>query len=1224
MAAGGTKWRTIRIGAVLFTMLIQVINGYEDIYTISQHSPKSVVQNLPLGAVLQTSNIEDIVFRIEPSVTFEEEDLTPEDVVGDVEEENLVRVARSADPDRQSRSIHVDDAPVANNEIDDHIELHNKRKYYEIRPTKSLVYNSDEEDIIMSSDGFGDRLDFKFPGEGKRVPAARALTLPGPRIRPTAVQPIFATPNPNLNQARQNTEIQNIITGIVKLLNGNVNVQANSQLLNGRPGRPMASRINNRGPPRISDLPPLPEFDPPVTPPIHVYHPTKTPPPYPFDRPPHHGVNLPDQIVPPMTHRPGFHRPMPPWQRPRPRPPNRRPNPSLPMYKPSLPPLPLDLPEHEDKIPEADSAVNESEASHSENNLHHEDDAPPLTLPEANNTETGEDTSPETTTTSSTSTSTSESSSTTSTTTTTEATTNLLTTPIEESTTAASATDKLTTQSQTTTEKITITTEKVKTEKPTKPEKEKKKDSGIEKDKNKDKYKIMDEKFSNKTKEDPIASIIESSFSETKATPTLSLVSPTPTEGLVNYFPTPSDAMSSVNIIKTSSIDPQSTASSQGIPYHPYRPRPGIVLDDPDFKPHGSRFRPTEVSVITAPETRLPGYGEIFDVTVSAIQGPGEKGGSVHIENINISGQGEHDDIIVSPSGEQGFVSIDGKRTYLNLFDSSTVAGVSIHPTAAQTLPQASVPPPASPPHLPSLGTGVAVPADDDVVPPPRRPRPHQSHHPAVHTRPQPPYRRPQPTVRIDTCIVGDDSTCDQAQNEMCRTESGISSCQCRPGYAKRSQRDPCRRVVSLLMSLRVDRFYERKVAWDSKLADKESDPYQQLSMEAVRAIDSAFSMTPFSDDFVSGSVNSVHKGDEQNQGVFVNYTILIQETPETLRPAVATNIQKQLLGALRRRGNNVGTSALYVASPAGSVLPLTDLDECASPDLNDCHQLATCINTFGGFRCECPSTTLDESGTSRKGRKCRACGPSLCSDRGVCHYANGQPQCTCNSGYYGSTCEVDGEVVGAAAGASVAAALVIALTLAALLAWSRKWSREQKAIGMGSPVFSYMGGSTIKTPSVGQPPYQVSLEERMRWAQIAEAMAQAQANHYAQPDTQTIATRPSSAMFGGYPTLPPPVPMPRMALHNGTLNTATSRTNTVSQHNLYGYGAESGGSEASGPAHPHDLLVPRPKSRARHHHNQTGIYYDLDYENAPEAIYGSKGIPLSTYTVSRGPPFYR
>lgn len=49
----------------------------------------------------------------------------------------------------------------------------------------------------------------------------------------------------------------------------------------------------------------------------------------------------------------------------------------------------------------------------------------------------------------------------------------------------------------------------------------------------------------------------------------------------------------------------------------------------------------------------------------------------------------------------------------------------------------------------------------------------------------------------------------------------------------------------------------------------------------------------------------------------------------------------------------------------------------------------------------------------------------------------------------------------------------------------------------MGSPVFGYMAtGPTVKTPSVGAPPYQVSLEDRIRWAQIADVMAQA--NHYA------------------------------------------------------------------------------------------------------------------------------
>lgn len=67
----------------------------------------------------------------------------------------------------------------------------------------------------------------------------------------------------------------------------------------------------------------------------------------------------------------------------------------------------------------------------------------------------------------------------------------------------------------------------------------------------------------------------------------------------------------------------------------------------------------------------------------------------------------------------------------------------------------------------------------------------------------------------------------------------------------------------------------------------------------------------------------------------------------------------------------------------------------------------------------------------------------------------------------------------------------------------------------MGSPVFGYLGDATVKTPVMGQAPYQVSLEDRMRWAQIADVMAQA--NHYgAEPIAQT---RPSSAIFG-YPNL--------------------------------------------------------------------------------------------------------
>lgn len=51
-----------------------------------------------------------------------------------------------------------------------------------------------------------------------------------------------------------------------------------------------------------------------------------------------------------------------------------------------------------------------------------------------------------------------------------------------------------------------------------------------------------------------------------------------------------------------------------------YFPRPGIVLDDPEYKP-GAHRRPPPI--ITAAPTKSNNRGDTFDVTVSAIQGPG-------------------------------------------------------------------------------------------------------------------------------------------------------------------------------------------------------------------------------------------------------------------------------------------------------------------------------------------------------------------------------------------------------------------------------------------------------------------------------------------------------------------------------------------------------------------------------------------------------------------------
>lgn len=212
---------------------------------------------------------------------------------------------------------------------------------------------------------------------------------------------------------------------------------------------------------------------------------------------------------------------------------------------------------------------------------------------------------------------------------------------------------------------------------------------------------------------------------------------------------------------------------------------------------------------------------------------------------------GGSDVILTSAVGGEGFVSIDGKRTYLNLFDNTERAPGSTHVQPSRTQPP------------PIIGTGyvsiswgwklfweqpslnkkkpyrynffgtlnllsnitqlltisfsvlgknfmprirwitwpkikmlhekflfllssLAIPQPDAPV---------ATSRPNVSNRRQPPlYRRPtQPPVRIDTCIVGDTSTCDASQHEACATIQGVSACHCKPGYARLQHSLPCK-----------------------------------------------------------------------------------------------------------------------------------------------------------------------------------------------------------------------------------------------------------------------------------------------------------------------------------------------------------------------------------------------------------------------------------------------
>ncbi|XP_069686033.1 uncharacterized protein pwn isoform X2 [Periplaneta americana] len=1213
---------------------------------------------------------------------------------------------------------------VDTNEVDGNIAGKAGEYYRQIQPTRTLSSQQDDVRKIVRTTALEDRVfeSRKRSGEGYGAPRGRSLPLTEPETPTVSADGTrrtnasmkrgvemarMGTETPglpavsvrsNYDERKTNPDIQDIITGLVKLLNGKVSLQASplppgGVIGAGRPLRPLSTRINNRGPPRITDIPPLPpDFDTSGPHPIlsHRPHPlppmqssTRLPPPYPFDRPPaivplppqpsenHHpadhpfmtGVPLPEQVVPVSNRPQGNQGIVRPHNRPRP----NRPRPPIPTMgnknrrPPPLPPLdvghmpPSFKPGINKKPQPEDYKVTEDQTQDSQDSKEHqhttmqapvtiqeeedEDDEPvvttippkPYTPPDEipSNTSDEEDIA---TTTEEVPNKTEESKDKDSVTE-----SSIVTSSSEQPKIIATLTSSSSTVNEATQEALPVLNVS----------------SAVDLDKPSSEMPILLEPSIGVGVATPV---LESSMQEilmqdsTSSSESAVTSTETPTSVLPSSAPSLSRETTPAGNSATihTQDKPQHTAGGgqDGFPYYPYRPRPGIVLDDTEYKP-GGVGRP----IITAPPPAAGHAGDIFDVTVTAIQGPG--GGStgkpfvypVEMEGVQLPGAAGGEVSVITKAEEgQHFVSIDGKRTYINLFGSSSDQG-GVAPTRVQQKPATT------------LGTGFAVPETED-----------SSVRPGTGQAPQSPPRRPfnrrpnHPPVRIDTCIVGDDSTCDSAQNEMCRTEVGVSSCHCRPGYSRRKHREPCRRVVSILMSLRVDRLYDRRVVWDGKLQDPESEEYKTLEWESSRAIDSAMSMTPFSDDFMGVRVNGLYTmpggsepGGTKRGAVFVNLTLQLEESVETLRPAVRHDIQRHLLGVIHRRNNNVGHSALWVDSPPGSVSHLQDVDECSSRELHDCHHQAICSNIFGSFRCSCPEGYRDPwaGNPHRSGRQCETCSSEHCSSRGECRYESGQPVCYCSSNFYGSQCEVDGEVLGVAVGASVAAVVIIVLTLVCLCMWSRRWSREQKtAAGIGSPVFGYMttGGSTVKTPAVGSPPYQVSLEDRLRWAQIADVMVQA--NHYA-PEPVPGPTRPSSAMFG-YPsltmggTLPhgaPPVPLPRLGLanmsHSGAMSIhggpALSTIGALSNHGgLSSHGmrtpdrtVESTSSEEEDRA---DLLgrnfhVPRPKSRSSVA-NQSGIYYDVDFEQGD--IYGmtsknqQAAIPMSTYTMSSRAPYFR
>ncbi|EDX05991.1 GD10469 [Drosophila simulans] len=277
----------------LLLLLVQTTAGQHE--SVSQISPKSSSNRSPDRQRIESTMADSVNGLAEGQSS-------PLDVNDN--ETRAERVERSASP------ILHDRQPIGPNDVDFPEDLEKdvsagRYFHYNIKPTGT--FDNQDEQPERTHQGIragktlsqgGSSSEQSFLGRGDLRPLVSGSPIrPSPSSTATSATAASATQAPHSPRQNGNPDIQDIITGIVKLLNGNVNVHANTQGIR----RPSASRINNRGPPRISEAQNLPidyEAQKPGT--------SMRPPPYPFDRPERPfitGVPIPEQIVPV---RPGF------------------------------------------------------------------------------------------------------------------------------------------------------------------------------------------------------------------------------------------------------------------------------------------------------------------------------------------------------------------------------------------------------------------------------------------------------------------------------------------------------------------------------------------------------------------------------------------------------------------------------------------------------------------------------------------------------------------------------------------------------------------------------------------------------------------------------------------------------------------------------------------------------------------------------------------------------
>ncbi|XP_071492238.1 uncharacterized protein [Diadema antillarum] len=199
-------------------------------------------------------------------------------------------------------------------------------------------------------------------------------------------------------------------------------------------------------------------------------------------------------------------------------------------------------------------------------------------------------------------------------------------------------------------------------------------------------------------------------------------------------------------------------------------------------------------------------------------------------------------------------------------------------------------------------------------------------------------------TMVVDPCSP---DPCTGDAYTTCEASGQSFQCVCRPGFS-RGQDGICAMAQSFLGSLRVTGVGDGAAVFTEDLQDPNSDAFQSLASDMTNTLDTVYSSSSLAGSYLGSTINGFSNG-----SIIVDYTANFASNSSSggLNAAEVTTAFT----------NSLATAPVNLTIDPSSIV-VTDLDECLSPEDNNCALNATCINLEGSFTCQCKSGFDDVS----------------------------------------------------------------------------------------------------------------------------------------------------------------------------------------------------------------------------------------------------------------------